>query len=474
MSNAAQARIIRLLGRRTAERGITVNDNSSCCIRRGEIHSFFVTDEADIKPGSRIDHTEDIGFAEFMTPAVIEAGDNMYIGNRLLGKIAGFDAWNYPNHYDILIKAPSRLTADDLKHRIGDVISIAPDTTIKVDPTSSVLPSIIIGFGHAGSMHARCIEKARDRFAGCQDAAVPSYVIDPALEGDLPRSQRLEWRIIWSLSELPAEVRKKAVAHVCTPPAIRIGVIEDALAAGINRFIVEKPLASTPDVISQLAALLKSYGADLLVVANWTSSNLTREIQSFISHHESDVISIQIRQQKCRISKSKTNQGHVSAFEVEMPHMMSLAQLLAGPDLVVRQARAWDMIVEGRTIPEMGGAELTLDEPSGVVIQICSDHLAPALERSVRIEFRDGARLEGYYPCSSLDHYSQLKSYGNNGQLIAHKYIEDDTLTQFFVEAYAYFIGQGAKPRSDFEFGAGVCALLHEARRLSVRHSHAK
>lgn len=338
------------------------------------------------------------------------------------------------------------------------------------DPADDrVPPSIVIGFGHAGRMHARCIDKARQQLAGFADRHPPTFVIDTALK-ELPADfQSSDWRVIGSLNEVPREVRRHAVAHICTPPSGRARVIHDALAAGIDRLIVEKPMASTPQELAALAALRASYGADLLVVANWTASNLTREIQSFVGRYGSVIKSIRLRQQKCRISRTKAGRDGESAFEVEVPHMMALAQLLAGPELVVRQARTWDMVVEGRVIPQMGGAELTLDGRDGVAIEMRSDHLAPAVERSVRIEFCDGGRLEGYYPCSSLDNYSQFKTFDADGRLLLHKYIEDDTLTRFFVEAYSYFLHRGAKPTSDFEFNTAVCALLHEARRLSVR-----
>jgi predicted dehydrogenase len=318
-------------------------------------------------------------------------------------------------------------------------------------------------------MHGRCIAKARDRLAGREAVdVVPVFVVDTLSDRHL-QDKLPEYRVICSLHELPPDFREQAVAHVCTPPGVRAEVIQGALVAGIRRFIVEKPLASAPDQMCRLSGLCAAYRPELLVVSNWTASNLTRKIQVIIEQRRSDVTGIQIRQQKCRISRSKADRGHASAFEVEMPHMVSLAQMLAGPGLTVSHARAWDMVVGGCAIPEMGGAELTLDREDGLTIEIRSDHLAPILERVVCVQFGDGGRLEGYYPCTGLDHYSQLKGY-DNGELVTHEYIEDDTLTQFLVQAYAYFLGRADRPLSDFEFNARVCALLHEARCFNARH----
>jgi predicted dehydrogenase len=334
------------------------------------------------------------------------------------------------------------------------------------------LPSLIIGFGHAGKMHGRCIAKARRRLGRHEVMnPAPVFIIDTALERDLDGAPQ-EYQVIRSLYELPPDFRAHLVAHVCTPPNVRADVIQAVLAAGLRRLVVEKPLAADPDEMSRLAALTAAHRPDLLVVANWTTSNLTREVQSLIEQRQSRVASIEIIQRKCRISRSTGNRGHGSAFEVEVPHMVALAQMLAGPHLTVSQARAWGMAIGGCNIPDMGGAELLLDGDGGLTVKIHADHLAPIIERTIRVQFQDGGWLEGYYPCTGLDLYSQLKDYDNNGELVMHKYMEDDTLTQFFAEAYAYFIGHGVRPVSDFDFSARVCNVLHEAKRLNVQRSY--
>src|SRR5947209_4124950 len=94
---------------------------------------------------------------------------------------------------------------------------------------AEILPSVIIGFGHAGKMHGRCIAKAWARLGGADDMdPVPTFVFDTAFSA-LP-DQMPEYRTIWSLHELPADLRDQVVAHICTPPGVRAEVIESALA----------------------------------------------------------------------------------------------------------------------------------------------------------------------------------------------------------------------------------------------------
>jgi len=473
MPSIARARIVRLVDRRRSNGGLTVIPGPGRCVSRGDVHGLVTTDEASLEPGRRVHRIGLVCFAEFTTAAAVEADDEVFIGGRRIGTVAGFDAWHHPNPGHVLVKTASLLTADDLKLHVGDAVSIRPAVPDEPGAAAGLLPSVIVGLGHAGRMHARCIAKARARLAGHEAAdGLPIFVVDVGPGGDVHDGPP-EYRVMGGLHELPADVRDEGVAHVCTPPGVRAEVIEGALAAGLRRFIVEKPLAAAPAEMSRLAALRSAYRPDLLVVSNWTASTLTRAIQAVVERRRSDVAGIEIRQRKCRISRSQVDRGHVSAFEVEMPHMVALAQLLAGPDLTVRDARVWDMAVGGQIIPEMGGAALTLDHGTGLGIDISSDHLAPVRERVVCVRFRDGGRIEGYYPCTGEDHYSQLREHDRNGELIRHEYLEDDTLTQFFVEAYAHFLGRGVRPRSDFEFGARVCELLHEAHGLSARSSPA-
>ncbi len=60
-----------------------------------------------------------IGFFEIIKSGLIVAGDDVWIEDRLLGKLAGFDVTHMPNHINVVVKAES-LDEPDL--RVGDRI----------------------------------------------------------------------------------------------------------------------------------------------------------------------------------------------------------------------------------------------------------------------------------------------------------------------------------------------------------------
>jgi predicted dehydrogenase len=265
-------------------------------------------------------------------------------------------------------------------------------------------------------------------------------------------------------------IRPQAIVHLTTPPDVRCRILKDALELGFRRFILEKPMASTRDDIARMGILQRQHGVEILVVSNWTSSMLTEEIEARVRcRTDAQMAYVTARHLKSRISRTLSNNTHTSAFDVEMPHMVALACVLGGAQSKLVKERCWDLTVGDELVRGMGGAEVLLDLESGGHGHLYADHMAPVRERTVRVDLSDGSSIVGSYPCTSSDHYSQLHEYAPTGELISKHYFADDTLTRFFVGAYSYFLGQGERPRSGFEFNARICTLLDQARHWSVR-----
>jgi hypothetical protein len=108
--HTVRATFVKLLQHTRTERGMTLIEERSRCMRRGEIHEIVVTD-TDPLPGGRIDRVGFLGFAEIVGPGVVEDGDPVELGGRSIGTVLGFDACHHPNHYNILIRTEELLTA---------------------------------------------------------------------------------------------------------------------------------------------------------------------------------------------------------------------------------------------------------------------------------------------------------------------------------------------------------------------------
>jgi len=106
-------------------RGLQLISPISRCILKNEIHELIFTDERDAGPGKRVDKISYIGFFEVEKGSVMVAGDEVYLNNKLIGHIAGFDETHMPNHLNIIIKCQDRLTGVELGCNIGDKITVS-------------------------------------------------------------------------------------------------------------------------------------------------------------------------------------------------------------------------------------------------------------------------------------------------------------------------------------------------------------
>lgn len=83
-------------------RGLQLIKPSSRALLAGEIHELIITDE-DAKPGGRVDRIAYLGFFEVEKGGVIVAGDPVKVGNKVVGRIAGYDETHMPNHLNIVL-----------------------------------------------------------------------------------------------------------------------------------------------------------------------------------------------------------------------------------------------------------------------------------------------------------------------------------------------------------------------------------
>lgn len=63
-------------------------------------------------------------FFEVQEGTVIVSGDQVKIGEKILGSIAGFDETHMPNHINIIVKAKERRTGVELGFNLDDTINI--------------------------------------------------------------------------------------------------------------------------------------------------------------------------------------------------------------------------------------------------------------------------------------------------------------------------------------------------------------
>jgi hypothetical protein len=118
--------VVKVLVHRRDDRGMTLEPYASRCVRAGEVHELVTTDHRETRSGSRIDRVAFLGFAEITRAGVLDRGDRVWVGERLVGTVLGFDACHFPNHYNVLIATAQPLTGSDL--------GLRPETAVRFEP----------------------------------------------------------------------------------------------------------------------------------------------------------------------------------------------------------------------------------------------------------------------------------------------------------------------------------------------------
>lgn len=109
--------LVKVLVHHRAQRGMSLEPHASRCVRRGEVHELVTTDHSSTEPGSTVDRVGFLGFVEFTCAGVLDRGDELWLGDRFVGSVLGFDACHFPNHYNVLVRTAAPVSGADLQLR---------------------------------------------------------------------------------------------------------------------------------------------------------------------------------------------------------------------------------------------------------------------------------------------------------------------------------------------------------------------
>jgi len=100
-------------------------------LHQGEIHEIFITDHKDVKPGSSIKKYSVLGQFEVSAGGMIRVGDNVSIGGREIGNVAGYEACKVlraplMDVVHIILSSDKKATGNELNLKLGDKIVFNP------------------------------------------------------------------------------------------------------------------------------------------------------------------------------------------------------------------------------------------------------------------------------------------------------------------------------------------------------------
>lgn len=111
--------VVTVLDAKADSRGLWLIATYSRALTRYSIHELILTDEAEPKLGEAVNRIAYLCFFEVSDGGVILVGDKLYLSDRLIGTIKGFDETHLPNHLNIIVYAANRQTGKELNFKIG-------------------------------------------------------------------------------------------------------------------------------------------------------------------------------------------------------------------------------------------------------------------------------------------------------------------------------------------------------------------
>ncbi|GAB2687655.1 Gfo/Idh/MocA family oxidoreductase [Kitasatospora kifunensis] len=325
-----------------------------------------------------------------------------------------------------------------------------------------MLRTLIVGLGRAGAgLHLPVLRRLR-REPDHPFAPLPLLAVDPGLSTSPDPAE------VTLAASLEAARRlldpARTVVHICTPPQHRAELVTELAELGFRRLIIEKPLAAEPADLAKLAELVHERRLQVSVVAPWLASTLTDRLEQLVHSGEFGALKrISVRQHKPRFRRSLVTHGHPTAFDIEIPHALGVALLLAG-DGEVTTAHWHDLRVGDQIRPLLGGARLELAHHSGVHTEIVSDLTSPVRERRITLRFAHGTAI-GHFPGSADDEYAQLRLSGR--RMCSREVFADDALSSYLARAYRRFLLGSLPPEAEFDGHVKAVRLLSEAKRIS-------
>jgi hypothetical protein len=98
-----RARLVAVMQGQFPDRGLELIVQRTRAVSAGEVHELIVSDEAGITAGSVVNRISYLGFVEMLNAGVLVTGDEVRVGDTVVGHLAGFDYTHMPNHMNIVI-----------------------------------------------------------------------------------------------------------------------------------------------------------------------------------------------------------------------------------------------------------------------------------------------------------------------------------------------------------------------------------
>ena len=135
-----RARIVAVMDGHLPDRGLELIVQRTRGVSAGNVHELIGSDEPGIAAGSVVNRVSYLGFVEILNGGVLSMGDELRVGDVLLGHLAGFDYTHMPNHMNIVVSVPRALSGRDWRFELGQ-----PVTFVAADSSAAPKPPALTG-----------------------------------------------------------------------------------------------------------------------------------------------------------------------------------------------------------------------------------------------------------------------------------------------------------------------------------------
>ena len=117
-----RAQVVAVLYAQRHNRGLVLVHPRTRCLRRYDVHEMLLTNDPKAKPGRGTDVCAAIAFFEVDEGGVVGEGESVFIRNRCIGTVVGFDETHAPNHINVIVRDDVLRSGVGLGISLGDAV----------------------------------------------------------------------------------------------------------------------------------------------------------------------------------------------------------------------------------------------------------------------------------------------------------------------------------------------------------------
>lgn len=345
--------------------------------------------------------------------------------------------------------------------------SSTTSTTFDSGAMAGYLQVVLVGMGQAGHIHAKTYKTLPD----CRLIAL----VDTSLHRrTLAEKGFAGIKIFESLEHALGETGGDVVVDLCVPAPQNIALCQTAIRHGVQRLMLEKPIGWQLSEAVELGEIL--YGRSALYLDTYRFSNGIEMLQQEVKREGSPVKHIHIRFLKDRkkdsaIARGFHDQTHPDAWHIEGPHMITIAEQIAGDIVAIEDAHLYDMHADGKTLPHHGGGDSIIRHRGGALTMMVVDLGSKSNERVVEVFLENGVLFQLLLPCSkSSEHVSRLEKR-TDGRVEASFAIEDRPMEQCVSACIEHFRSRNGEIPT-IARGIAINDILQKICAMARRQAH--